>query len=44
MRKKLLFLLLISIGALGFSQKSHSDIIDVKEYIIVLDITDFEGK
>ena len=44
MKKIVVSLLSIIITVLGFSQKSHSDIIDVKEYIIVLDITDIEGE
>ncbi|MDD2634147.1 MAG: M1 family aminopeptidase [Bacteroidales bacterium] len=43
--KKLVFLLLsFIITILGVSQTSHSDIMDVKEYIIVLDITDIESE
>ncbi|MDD4150060.1 MAG: M1 family aminopeptidase [Bacteroidales bacterium] len=44
MKKITLCLLLVIMTVLGFSQKSHSDIIDVKEYIITLDITDIIGE
>ncbi len=43
MKKIVLFLFSIILTTLGFSQKYHSDIIDVKEYLIVLDITDITG-
>ena len=43
MNKLFIILIFISFYGLSFAQKSHSDIIDVQEYTIVLDISDIDN-